>query len=251
MVYKIRENPQICHFTYRMWGTLGHSGYKTMRKSFIVLCCLMLSTSHVNSEKVCTSNGKNDFVDYGNIRDYIGCTKIKGNIRIVSATFDGDPYYNYPGLHPDSFEVFSSVRAITGHLLVQGSHQDFKSLAYFRNLEIIEGQELTQNTSLQVLHTSLESLDLRSLREVSAGNIVIGMNKNLCYADTVNYSRLLTGSNQRVVVKRNKSVSQCVLNDQVCSWRCDDNGCWGGGIKNCVTNPKESNEVESMLLDIL
>lgn len=100
--------------------------------------------------KTCNSEG---IVHSGNIDNYKDCTIIEGSLEILDQTFTGyqQVYSNFSfgprfiKIHPDRLEVFSTVKEITGYLNIQGYHEDFSNLSYFRNLEVIGGRQLKEN----------------------------------------------------------------------------------------------------------
>ena len=47
-------------------------------------------------------------------------------------------------MHPNELEVFSTLKEVTGFMNIQASHPDFQNLSYFRNLEIVDGRQLTE-----------------------------------------------------------------------------------------------------------
>lgn len=64
--------------------------------------------------------------------------------------------------------------------------------------------------SLLVLkQQGISSLQLQSLREISAGNVHIAENSQLCYYSTVNWTRLFRTSNQKALIRNNQSPKQC------------------------------------------
>lgn len=64
--------------------------------------------------------------------------------------------------------------------------------------------------SLLVLkQQGISSLQLQSLREISAGNVHIAENSQLCYYSTVNWTRLFRAANQKVLVRNNRSPQEC------------------------------------------
>lgn len=64
--------------------------------------------------------------------------------------------------------------------------------------------------SLLVLkQQGISSLQLQSLREISAGNVHIAENSQLCYYSTVNWTRLFRSANQKVLIRNNRSPQQC------------------------------------------
>lgn len=69
---------------------------------------------------------------------------------------------------------------------------------------------LLSGISLLVLkQQGISSLQLQSLREISAGNVHIAENSQLCYYNTVNWTRLFRAANQKVLVRNNQSPKQC------------------------------------------
>lgn len=100
--------------------------------------------------KTCSSDG---IVHSGNIDNYKDCTIIEGSLEILDQTFSGyqQVYSNFSfgprfiKIHPDRLEVFSTLKEITGYLNIQGYHDQFTNLSYFRNLEVIGGRQLKEN----------------------------------------------------------------------------------------------------------
>lgn len=92
--------------------------------------------------KKCKSSG---IIHPGNINDFKDCVIIEGPVDILDQSFNG--VANMP---PSSLEVFSNVKEITGYLNVQATHPAFKSLYYFRNLEVISGRQLMEDTKASI-----------------------------------------------------------------------------------------------------
>lgn len=155
----------------------------------------------------------------GNIDDFKGCTIIDGSIRILDQTFAGyqEVYRNfsfgprYVKMHPDRLEVFSTVKEVTGFIDIQGEHPDFKNLSYFRNLEVIHGRQLMENyfASFSVVKSSLVSLELKSLKRINSGAVVIQENPNICYADGIDWSKIQKSSEHGYVIAKNRDPKEC------------------------------------------
>jgi len=58
-----------------------------------------------------------------------------------------DPYLNLPALHPYQLDVLKSVTEITGIVIIQGKHEDFKDLAFLGNLTAIYGRWMFSTVS--------------------------------------------------------------------------------------------------------
>ncbi|XP_048775090.1 epidermal growth factor receptor-like [Ostrea edulis] len=223
-----------------------------MKSDFLFFLGCLFCVSHAGRRrKVCRGLQDPDYVNYSNIRRFKGCTKINGNIIINDATFHGDPYLNLMGLHPDALNVFRDVQDITGFLVVQGNHPDFTNLSYFKNLIRIRGKKTLMKNSLTIAFTTLKYLGLTSLKSIQRGNVMIASNRDLCYVDSVEFRRFFRRSRkkrQKAIVKRNKSVLNCVSENAVCSLRCSTDGCWGPGYRFCVkVDSRFSNLIDDML----
>ncbi|XP_063699367.1 epidermal growth factor receptor [Culicoides brevitarsis] len=183
-------------------------------------------------------------VHSGNIDKYINCTVIEGSLEILDQTFNGyqHVYANfsfgerYTKLHPDRLEVFSTLKEITGYLNIQGHDENFKNLSYFRNLEVIGGRELKENlfASLYIVKTSLRSLNLKSLKKVNSGSIVIVENQNLCYAEDIDWNVIKKSKDHDSVIQSNRNTTECALAGQSCDKECSKAGCWGAGPSQCL-----------------
>ncbi|XP_071148788.1 epidermal growth factor receptor-like [Mytilus edulis] len=210
----------------------------------LVIVVLMLESGQGHAKECKTNNI--DYINNSNLVKLTGCTKIIGNINVVEATFEGDPYLNIPALHPYQLEVFKSVKEITGVLVVQGKHKDFKDLSFLGNLTTIYGRgaKRYQGASLSVAYSSIEALNLSSLKRIRNGNVVIAFNDRLCYADTVKFTNLFRRKEQQATVVKNRSKLECDLTRKRCSKVCGTNGCWGPRRENCVGNITENNSIE-------
>lgn len=62
---------------------------------------------------------------------------------------------------------------------------------------------------------SVTSLGLRSLKRINDGGIYITENKNLCYSDTINWTRIVSGSSRQqrrqklIEIKENQQKEEC------------------------------------------
>lgn len=183
-------------------------------------------------------------VHSGNIDSFKDCTIIEGSITILDQSFQGFQHVypnfsfgkRYEKMHPDKLEVFSTLKEITGFLNIQGDHKDFKDLSYFRNLEMIGGRTLTEYfASLYIVKTSLVSFGLSSLKKIYSGSIAILENKNLCYAQSINWTRIKKSSEHESLLSNNRNESECIKDGLVCDEQCSEEGCWGPGPAQCLS----------------
>lgn len=63
--------------------------------------------------------------------------------------------------------------------------------------------------SLAVVGLDITSLGLRSLKEISDGDVIISGNRNLCYADTINWRKLFGTASQKTKIQNNKDGRDC------------------------------------------
>ncbi|XP_043475369.1 epidermal growth factor receptor isoform X2 [Leptopilina heterotoma] len=185
-----------------------------------------------------------DKVHSGNIDSFKDCTIIEGSITILDQSFWGYQHVNndftfgqrYLPMHPDKLEVFSTLKEITGFLNIQADNENFTSLSYFRNLEVIGGRTFTEYfASLYIVKTTLMSLDLKSLKKVSSGAIAIVENRNLCYASSINWTKIKKSSEHGILLQNNKNKTECKKDGQVCDSQCSEDGCWGPGPEMCLS----------------
>lgn len=63
--------------------------------------------------------------------------------------------------------------------------------------------------SLAVVNLKIQSLGLRSLKEISDGDVAIMKNKNLCYADTMDWRSLFATQSQKTKIIQNRNKNEC------------------------------------------
>ena len=116
-------------------------------------------------------------------------------------------------MHPRDLSVFETVREVNGYVMIQGSHPEFTDLSFFHNLRVIHGR--SSGPSLNIINTSLRSLNLVSLKSIQNRIIFIANNPELCYVDTLNWKMLRKKTSNkvaRIVSNRNSSIcSKCRL----------------------------------------
>lgn len=188
-----------------------------------------------------------EVVHSGNIDQLINCTVIEGSITILDSSFNGFVETNgnnnytmgmmHKPMHPSRLEVFQTVREITGCLNIQASHQDFKNLTYFKHLKTIGGRQTADTTlySLSITKTSLVSLDLYSLRKVKTGKIIIEENKDLCFADTIDWTQANITKPQDITIRNNAESQKCLQMGLKCHEQCARDGCWGPNSDECLS----------------
>ncbi|KAA0718960.1 Epidermal growth factor receptor [Triplophysa tibetana] len=173
-------------------------------------------------------------INASNIDSFENCTKINGGVAIISTTFNGDPHTKTPEMDQAKLNVFETVKEITGYLMVQMWPKNMMSFSPFENLEIIRGRMKQQGTfSFAVTGTSVTHLGLRSLREISDGDVALLHNKRLCYTSSNHWKRLFKSSSQTVKISSNADDFSCANQNSTCDEMCTADGCWGPGPTMC------------------
>uniref|UniRef100_A0A3Q1ELU9 Receptor protein-tyrosine kinase n=1 Tax=Acanthochromis polyacanthus TaxID=80966 RepID=A0A3Q1ELU9_9TELE len=175
-------------------------------------------------------------VNASNVESFRNCTKINGNIILIETSFTGDPHYKIPPMDPEKLEYFRTVKEITGFLLIQSWPKNLTSLSVFENLEIIRGRTTRVQHSLAVVRVQhLLWLGLRSLKEVSAGKVVLKDNLQLCFTRRDQWTRLFRSRDQDVSMRNNSPLELCEQQNRTCDQQCTQVGCWGPGPSMCVS----------------
>ncbi|MCI4393528.1 hypothetical protein PGIGA_G00158400 [Pangasianodon gigas] len=191
--------------------------------------------------KVCDGIGTGSLhtaqtVDSSNIDKFINCTKINGNLIFLVTGIKGDMYHGIAALDPERLNAFRTVKEITGYLNIQSWPENMTDFSFFSNLATIGGRTLYSGISLLILKQRwITSLSFQSLQEISAGNVYISNNSQLCFYHTLNWTRFFRSSSQRALLNNNKDMQQCVTEQHVCDKLCSEAGCWGPGPDQCVS----------------
>uniref|UniRef100_A0A8C5CWQ0 receptor protein-tyrosine kinase n=1 Tax=Gadus morhua TaxID=8049 RepID=A0A8C5CWQ0_GADMO len=204
-------------------------------------------TDHGSCVRTCTGNTYE--VDEGGVRK---CTKCDGPcpkdwISEIKATpinsiakdvyvvvvFFSDEFTKTPKMDPAQLNVFKTVREITGFLWIQTWPENMTSLSPFENLEIIRGRTLRMSRSLVIAKVGISHLGLRSLKEISDGDVEISKNPNLCYTLMGHWKRLFKSNKQTAKVEENLATANCAQQNNICDVKCTEEGCWGPGANMC------------------
>uniref|UniRef100_A0A669BFG7 Receptor protein-tyrosine kinase n=1 Tax=Oreochromis niloticus TaxID=8128 RepID=A0A669BFG7_ORENI len=182
--------------------------------------------------KVCNGLGTGDLVhtlsiNATNIGSFENCTKINGNIDIIHTSIYGDKFTKTPKMDPEQLNVFKTVKEITGYLWIQTWPDTMSSLSPFENLEIVRGRTKRGSRSLVVSGLHITHLGLRSLREISDGDVFVSKNSELCYTDAKHWQKLFKSPHQTVNIE--------ALRNDTCDKKCTADGCWGPGPSMCIS----------------
>ncbi|XP_039869834.1 epidermal growth factor receptor-like [Simochromis diagramma] len=169
-----------------------------------------------------------------NIGSFENCTKINGNIDIIHTSIYGDQFTKIPKMDPAQLNVFKTVKEITGYLWIQTWPNTMSSLSPFENLEVVRGRT-KRSRSLVVAGLHITHLGLRSLREISDGDVFVSKNSELCYTDAKHWQKLFKSPHQTVNIEGNANAATCALRNDTCDKKCTADGCWGPGPSMCIS----------------
>uniref|UniRef100_A0A3Q3RBV8 Receptor protein-tyrosine kinase n=1 Tax=Monopterus albus TaxID=43700 RepID=A0A3Q3RBV8_MONAL len=162
--------------------------------------------------KVCNGLGTGDLtrilsINATNIDSFKNCTKI--NAANMFVCFFRDAFTKTPKMVPAQLDVFKTVKEITGYLWIQTWPESMTSLSPFENLEIIRGRTKRGSRSVVMTQLSIDYLGLRSLKEISDGDVVIVKNQNLCYTNKSHWKGLFKSERQSATIEDNADADAC------------------------------------------
>jgi hypothetical protein len=107
-------------------------------------------------------------------------------------------------LNESDLEALSDVRRVTQYVYIDTPK--VKSLRFLRNLELIDGRRKLGKYSLRIGKTySLAELGLRKLKRIADGGVAISDSSNLCYADTLPWTKIVKTNDVAITGTRNAS----------------------------------------------
>uniref|UniRef100_A0AAR2J2X4 Receptor protein-tyrosine kinase n=1 Tax=Pygocentrus nattereri TaxID=42514 RepID=A0AAR2J2X4_PYGNA len=174
-------------------------------------------------------------VDSSNIDKFVNCTKINVLLKLHLITITNEMCVNCVAV-AQTDEIFSVFIFSQGFLNIQSWPENMTDLSVFSNLATIGGRSLYSGISLLVLKQQwISSLQLQSLREISAGNVYVTNNSQLCYYNTINWTSLFRIPTQKALIRNNRDPKECILERMICDPLCSDAGCWGPGPDQCLS----------------
>uniref|UniRef100_A0A914EKV8 receptor protein-tyrosine kinase n=1 Tax=Acrobeloides nanus TaxID=290746 RepID=A0A914EKV8_9BILA len=182
----------------------------------------------------------NETINAENIGNLTNCTRINGNIVILTHVWKARQYEKdgpiIPALKAEDLYALKDITFVSGFVNIEGGFiSPPKSLDFLSNLEYIGGRGNHHGYTLQILANSeIEYLGLKSLKQITSGHVVIKLNANLCYGYTINWKKFMT-KDFNIIYERNTPNHTCVDKGRICNETCvQEEGCWGPGPKMCV-----------------
>uniref|UniRef100_A0A673KUC8 Receptor protein-tyrosine kinase n=1 Tax=Sinocyclocheilus rhinocerous TaxID=307959 RepID=A0A673KUC8_9TELE len=166
----------------------------------------------------------------------LGTGALVNTIAVNATNIDSFINYSMVYVQTKSFNLpyLAVLFFFSGFLVIQNWSEHLNSLSPFENLEIIRGRTKQHGTvsfaALNIPH--LDHLGLRSLKEISDGDVVIKNNPRLCYVEGSYWPKLFRSSlyNQTKAL-----VCSSEQQNSTCDSMCGEEGCWGPGPSMCVS----------------
>ncbi|KAG2458330.1 EGFR factor, partial [Polypterus senegalus] len=244
---KFANNPYLCNLDSINWSDI----LDTSAKPEVIPAGETVNFTKLTCAQQCSKRCKGPMPsDCCNEHCAAGCTGPKPTDCLACRDFqdEGTCKHSCPQLmlynpnthqlevNPDGKYNFGAtcVKNCPRFLLIQQWHIKMPSLIPFENLEIIRGRTKQYGTiSFGVVNTDLSFLGLRSLKEISDGDVVIKKNPNLCLANTLQWKNLFKLQKQDVKSQNNANLTECAKRNHSCHPLCTSDGCWGPGPSMC------------------
>ncbi|XP_045769194.1 insulin receptor-like isoform X2 [Maniola jurtina] len=94
---------------------------------------------------------------------------------------------------------FPKLREVTGYILIYRLKGVRNLGDLFPNLSVIRGTPLFKDFALVIFDNGIESLGLRSLTRIERGAVRIQNNDQLCYANTIDWSRISPEAENNII----------------------------------------------------
>lgn len=172
----------------------------------VVACALLLACDCTIADLL--APGICHSVDIRNNPEYMEklreCRVIEGHLSIVLIE----------RANPSAFEnlTFPELREVTDYILIYRLKGVRNLGDLFPNLSVIRGLQLFKDFALVIFdNEGLESLGLRSLSRIERGAVRIQNNDHLCYANTIDWSRINVEGSENNVIRSNYDTRLCGL----------------------------------------
>ncbi|XP_013134628.1 PREDICTED: insulin-like receptor [Papilio polytes] len=133
-----------------------------------------------------------------------GCRVIEGHLSIV--------VIEHPSSNAYDNMSFPELREVTGYITIYRLMGVRNLGNLFPNLSVVRGMQLFKDYAIVVFDCQdLESLGLRSLTRVERGGVRIQQNDQLCYTNTVDWSRIVADGDDNILIRSNYDTRLCGL----------------------------------------
>ncbi|XP_052813667.1 epidermal growth factor receptor-like isoform X2 [Mya arenaria] len=184
--------------------------------------------------KKCPGLDDSSFLNSKNIEDFRGCTIVDGSLSILGVSFLRDVHLGTVPLKLEDLNVLKDVRTINGYLSIQELPNEAESISFLSGLEIINGRFLTSTYGLSIIQTSIDSLGLTSLKQITNGDVGLARNAKLCFIHDLDLSIVFRAPTQKFKKIDNQLRDTCDAEGKTCHSECSKHGCWGPGPDKCL-----------------
>lgn len=170
--------------------------------------------------KICQRISIWDWQQFEQLRD---CVVVEGSLQI-------NMIFSMQNTEAPQNMSFPELREITGFLMAFSTPRLLSLKTLFPNLAVIRGQELVENYALVIYKMpGMQEVGLPSLTNIMRGAVWIVDNENLCYVDTVDWSKIANESSTDGIFKNKQqcpnTCPQCpksdIYNDKHLCWSKD------------------------------
>ncbi|CAG2246712.1 EGFR [Mytilus edulis] len=93
----------------------------------------------------CKGQSGGEYITASNINQFENCTIVNGNLKILEASFAGDTQYKTPGVTVDDLQVLKSIKEVTGYIMIQSNHTNFRNLSFFQTWRLFMEERLMRD----------------------------------------------------------------------------------------------------------
>lgn len=154
-------------------------------------------------------------------QDFCGCKTISGNIHVVMHS--KFPDLKNASLTEENFTFFSEIIEVTGYIFLQGiptlTELAFPQLRLIRGMETINGGQLYGQLALAIGQSSIDTLYMPKLTEITNGGVLFGDNTSpLCNVDSVNWTDIINSGVYTNEVNCNRQSEVLSVPNLVCTY---------------------------------
>lgn len=163
-------------------------------------------------------NNRDETTKMSSLKRYENCSVVEGSISITSALYSaGDSMMNYS---------MPNLTEVTDFVLLFRADEIISLETIFPKLAVIRGHKLVQFYALAIYQMkNMETVGLPSLTHIMNGGVRIEKNPNLCYVNTIEWTKIVVQENDKkshIEIADNQESNKCL---DKCPSKCEQS-CW-------------------------
>jgi len=163
-------------------------------------------------------NNRDETTKMSSLKRYENCSVVEGSISITSALYSAsDSVMNYS---------MPNLTEVTDFVLLFRADEIISLETIFPKLAVIRGHKLVQFYALAIYQMkNMETVGLPSLTHIMNGGVRIEKNPNLCYVNTIKWTKIVVQENDKkshIEIADNQESNKCL---DTCPSKCDKS-CW-------------------------